>query len=460
MADVRTTRDRGQLILVTGVVLAVALVGLALVLNSVIFTENLATRNNEQQSNGMLSERANAKSNFDEGITKVNDEVVTSTEFHWLRENLSEVVETREDRMARQAAISGGAVNYSVTSATSGTRIRQTNASRNFTAGDDMVGADDWVVVDNANNVRHFRISSNRSSLYESTIDTTKAALADSAFNVNVTDASGDTWKVYVFRGALTNNVYLLVEDPSDPDFTSSTEGYKEFVTEACTYQNETVTIWLTEAVVQNSECDQLKFFQNDAVRPLTIRYDNAYDESANAARIRGTYDLLVDKELSRSPSPYYLTSEGKSPFTQKAIVNAHVQMEYQSRQVEYYTDIETQPNGLAPTFVRHNPHVENWVLVDDQSTSTEVEYVMDWSVSDEDGDLDEVELILSENTAGLALDRETIDVSGKSASGTTTLRYTGTSLLSIEHRIEIVVEDEEDGVDSEVIIDEADGNP
>lgn len=456
MADVRA--ERGQLILVTGVVLAVALVGLALVLNSVVFTESLATRNQEQGSNTMLSERANAAAEFDESITRVNGEVVTSNKSDWLRQNLTAVIERREARLTRQAALSGGTVDYSLASATEGTRIRQTNASRNFTAGNETAGDDDWVVVEDAESLRHFRIVADRGALYESTIDTTRAAMADSAFNVNVTDANGDTWRVYMFRGVLTDNVYVLVEEPGE-DFVNSLDGYEAFVGESCSYSNETVTVWMTEAIVENSKCDQLEFLQDDAAFPLTVRYDNTYDESSDVARIRGTYDLLVDKQISRSPSPYYLSSEGQSPFTQKAIVGAQIQMHYQGRETEYYSSIESEPNSIGPTFAVNNPQVDNWAIVDDNSTTLAAEYKMEWAVSDEDGDLAQVRLFLAGNTTSLVYDSETIDVSGTTASGTTTLDDS-TLGLDAEYRLEIVVVDEEGGADSEVILDEADGNP
>lgn len=458
MADVTSDR-RGQLILITSIVLAVALVGLALVLNSVIFTENLATRNQELESNDVLSERANARGDFARGITAVNENVSTSSEFGWLRENLSSVAATREDRLTRQAGLGGSVVNYSVVSATEGTRIRQTDASRNFTAGDERTGDDDWVVVENVQKLHHFRLSADRGSLFEATISTTKSTLADSAFNVNVTDANGDTWRVYLFQSTLTDTAYLLVEEPAE-DFASSGDGYETFAPESCAYSNATVAVWLKADVVQNSECGQLSFLRDDAVRPLTIRYDNAYDEGANAPRIQGTYDLLVDQEISRSPSPFYSASSGNSPFTQQAIVEARIQMHYRSQRSEYYTDIQTEPESPAPAAVIHNPQVDTWVIANDSSDVLGgPEYKMDWAVSDSDGDLDRVELILTEDTNDVERDKVTVDVSGSSASGTATLNRSSLSLGEV-YRLEIVVTDEEGGADSDVILDTADGSP
>lgn len=452
--------SRGQLLLITGVVVAVALVGIALVLNSVIFTENIATRNDDHESYSVLDARSNVESDLAEGIARVNDDVVTSTTFDWLEENLTYVVADRNAVTSRRSSLGGAVVNLSVASVTEGSRIRQTNASRNLTAGDEMAGEDDWTVAEDVEDFGHFRLTAKRGSMYESTIDTTKSALAESAFYVNVTDGNGDVWKVYLFRGTATNNVYVLVEDPDDADFSSSTEGYEEFVTESCQYTNDTVSIWFTKGIVENRRCEQLSFFDDEAVPPYDIEYYNVVDDTTGSDRIRGTYDVLFEQSITRSPSPFYASSTGESPFTQKAIFSSEIHMTYRSFGTEFSTDIDVGSRRNHPGLIAENPSVENFAIHDDQSTSTEVRYEVDWSVSDRNADLKEVELILTETTGDSVLDSETITVTGISANDRTTLSYTGSDLLSTEHRIEIVVKDEHSGVDSDVIIDTADGSP
>ena len=63
---------RGQLLLVTGLVLALVFIGLALVINSAIFTENLASRGEIAGSDGALSARAAVETNAEKAIERAN----------------------------------------------------------------------------------------------------------------------------------------------------------------------------------------------------------------------------------------------------------------------------------------------------------------------------------------------------------------------------------------------------
>lgn len=66
-------RDRGQLILITGLVIAVLLVAMVLILNSAIYTENVATRGVDKGGNDAIDFRNTVVEGAEEIIEKENN---------------------------------------------------------------------------------------------------------------------------------------------------------------------------------------------------------------------------------------------------------------------------------------------------------------------------------------------------------------------------------------------------
>jgi len=64
--------DRGQIILIAALALAVTFIGLALVVNSAIYTQNLASRGEVAGSNDALEMRAMVETNVGQGVTAAN----------------------------------------------------------------------------------------------------------------------------------------------------------------------------------------------------------------------------------------------------------------------------------------------------------------------------------------------------------------------------------------------------
>lgn len=68
----RPDRERGQLVLLSGLLLATSLVALVLILNSAIYTENLATRNDGVPATDAIEYRENARQGAAGAIEHVN----------------------------------------------------------------------------------------------------------------------------------------------------------------------------------------------------------------------------------------------------------------------------------------------------------------------------------------------------------------------------------------------------
>jgi len=87
-------------------------------------------------------------------------------------------------------------------------------------------------------------------------------------------------------------------------------------------------------------------------------------------------------------------------------------------------------------------PVVKNLSMSEVETNNADAEFDASWSVSDDDGDLSSVELILTEDGAGRTEDSATLSVSGSSASGTTRLVATGDEGTGNSYTIEATVTD------------------
>lgn len=72
------------------------------------------------------------------------------------------------------------------------------------------------------------------------------------------------------------------------------------------------------------------------------------------------------------------------------------------------------------------SPAVDTVSLTESDTDGTDAEFVADWAVSDPDGDLASVDVVLTDLDAGATVDSVSMDVSGGTASSSTTLMAPG----------------------------------
>lgn len=184
MADVNSSssdeRDRGQLILVGGLVVAFALVALVLLLNTTLFAQNLSTRGIDpaadragdhlafaEHAGGTVLATENAPEAGYEDWTDVNEAVV--------RDLRSASNTTRNGTFRRTGAHAA----FSVLNTREGEVVIQ-NETRGFTA---QGGIEDWVLA-NTTGIRAFTM----------TVDPDGSATDPFAVNVTSQDGSGGSW--------------------------------------------------------------------------------------------------------------------------------------------------------------------------------------------------------------------------------------------------------------------------
>lgn len=410
---------RAQLVLVAGFALAVTFVILALLLNSAIFAENIATRQTGGESAATERTISTVDSSVGVILTQVNTNNTNNLTYSALTTNFTEAVAIWTDSANRQLAVGGQKIKVDVSGTTEGTRMVHTNTSRNWTSKDGDVGWTLFRDVD-ADNVRWFELNVSRKSLNESTLDTSMAATLNSSFNIVIEDDSANEWRVYIFEGAGTGNIYILVEEPGE-DFRGNPGAYVDFATEACLVNDEHVEIDLWESRIAGIHCNELSFVQN-LTGPITVRYENTTTDPGllldPVARVKGEYDVLVEtKDIVWGN--FHAASQDKSPFTLTALTGATITRTYARENVDFTGTATVEPATIGGLGVRNVPVVH--FDVNDSSNLTHDRFKVNWQVRDANGDLKQVNVTIVDGDGDTVYD-ETYSVKGTQAEGTDTM--------------------------------------
>jgi len=327
--------ERGQILLVAAFALAVIFVSMALIVNSAIFTENLASRGETAGSDRALSMRATVETNVGEGIAAANRNNNSSpTE---LVDATRADIRTLSRQTGRQAARSGRVVDVTYQSNRPGVRIAQTDGSALTTGG----GVTDYRVVggvsrvDGANGTRAFEIAA-------SDITATDNA---SAFEVSVqrTGATGNenSWRARIYRtGAETVHIRTLRNNSTST------------LVEDCEVTRDsglsTFRIDLTGGTVDGEPCDALGTAPSGANvhfgagTDVTPGGTDTYDiEFANADQVTGNFSMVVYRRPSTTLD---LSSIGTSPTSTTALYDVTVRYTHLTTDLRYETDLRVAP--------------------------------------------------------------------------------------------------------------------
>jgi hypothetical protein len=320
-------RSRAQLILVAGLIIAVTFVALALTLNTVIYTENLATRSSDiaggddairfldvarEGITGVLT-RANRNHNGS------HDHVVG---------NVTGGIDAWRNATGRSYAINGIVTNVSKVNVTEGTRIQQTNRSRNFTSAD---GDSDWTLASDVSGTREFRLNVTRASLRNSTKSLVGTAGVD-VFEIRVDDQSTE-WQVFVYKNLTgTATVNVTVEN--------RTSGTKFG---PCSATTEQVVVNITAEMVGGQSCSALSFVSN-LQPPYTIMYNDT-EPTIGDPTGNGTYHLFVDNSsVGGSPGPQFNDAPGDSPWADAAVYAVAFDANYETERLRYNASLRVAP--------------------------------------------------------------------------------------------------------------------
>jgi hypothetical protein len=396
------------MLVVAGLLLAVLFVGLALVLNSGIYSDNLASRETANEPKAVQEHGSALDEHLRESADRTNARV-ESTDPSTLQEALQVAVANYTDQRVSDGVQRGQSIDIELESAQNGTRLRQTNASRNFT---DRDGTVDWNLTDDVPDGGQFAMNVQEESLYEATLDTTMAAMADSAFGVefhlqNYTGSGDGVWRVYVFRGAATESVYAVVETPEQTfedsdldDRTNPDHIVNGWLNQSCSLKSRTITIRLSEETFGGSPCAEFSFYGDIDVH--NVRYVNSRTDGTD--RARGTYSIMI-READYNEDGFYTVanaSDVNQPFFQSAIYAFDYSYTHRTESTTYEAPNRTvlpedgDPGGILWEHPRIERFDATYLTPGDAANNS---YRIDWRVTDPNAELHEVEVELIDRT-------------------------------------------------------------
>jgi hypothetical protein len=308
-------RDRrAQMLLVAALALAVAFVALALVLNAVVFTENLATRNHDRTDDALGYEGA-VESGTAGLLAAANDD--DSTDYGAITDSVAARL-ARWDANATRLSTAGGSVTAaSLAGVQNGTQILQAQRG-NFT---DAADNSDWTAASGVNETRRFRVRADPNATTD-------------PFTVTVTDGTA-SWRVEVAENAT---------DAGNTTVTVSRNGSTVLTESRAT---ETVELDLTEGLLNGSAIPGWTWAAG-----VSAPYDVAVENGGNAT---GKYVLFVDKPrvplLDALPrGTYHPRWRTDSPTTVPAVYRATVALTLRNDRVTYRSTVglspESEPGG------------------------------------------------------------------------------------------------------------------
>ena len=274
-------RSRGQVIIVAALVIAAIFVGLALVLNSGIYAENLSSRETTD-TEGALSFTLET----DEAIAEAYERTNAAGEptAADAAATFNGTVDSWEAAQQRRGAMQGIGVDVERT-AHVGWRLAQ-DADGPFVPYDDP-GTTDWTVVSETDRVGGFRMDVTRSSLFDA--DGSVDATSDEAFRLRAVDGSGNEWTMYIFQNGNSNSIVVYVGEPTGSDITDLLSDE-----ESCERVTDRAVVDLRNGTVAGESCDRLVFAEGLS-GPIQIRYENVRAATGGESRVNGTHELVVD---------------------------------------------------------------------------------------------------------------------------------------------------------------------
>lgn len=306
---------RGQLLLVTALGLAILFVTLALIVNTAIYTENLATRGSDI---GGGTEAVRYHDTVNTGVadlvTYANDN--ENVDHSSIQTELENGVAAIDTHSGRQFSSSGRVIRAQLVETVNGTRIAQTDDTRNFS---DRNGVDErWSVVTQVSNTRAFEITVTDETALE-------ASGTGHEFQVVLEDGDNDQWILEITNDGTSTSIGITnVSGPSV----------------SCTADTATPTINVTAGTVDGEACDGLE---------LAEGLDTPYEISiVNGGNITGTYTMIVDNPdvAVNAPTTQLDTDDGgDQPFAAHAVYSAEVMVVYETPRLFYNTTVRVAPD-------------------------------------------------------------------------------------------------------------------
>jgi hypothetical protein len=328
--------DRGQMLLVGAVVMGFMLVVLVLVLNSLLFAQNVESSGVQSDAPESADAREFIETELGVLMVAVNDEEGSSVESNFT----SGAADTLSLWERQQFKFAGKSADVTVTSVDADLddeRIRQTDRS-SFMNSDNSSG--NWRLATDVDDVRRFQFDVDRSGLVTLPLSATSegdtvtgtdytTTLTGNAFYVDVDTGSGD-WRMYLYQEDSTGELIVATEKDVSTD-----RATVQYVGDA-----DNITVDVTTGSVdedQTGTVDRVGLFQFAADRPgpYEIRYRNGGQADGNYTMTLNDATVDPDGELNTGGPPPYHTD---------AVYSAEVEFSYATNQLSSASTLTVAP--------------------------------------------------------------------------------------------------------------------
>lgn len=376
--------DPAQMILVGALALAVVLVGIALVLNSAIYAENLATRANQEAPAQISSLQQESVDGTAQAMDHHHHNASSHASYSELETRLEESIRDWSALQLRDSAREGRYVDASITNIQRGTRIAQTDGTE-FVPQDtnllgdvvDLAAVSSWAVTPTDTRVRDFTMTVERDeigadSLYE---ESTVVSEIDALLENNLdTDAVPYTILYDVGDDDTYEHAVSIYRTDGDADDVKITHRDESGTATTCEIEDAPAVfeIDISGGTVEGGDgsCADVFDFQSE----ISNSYQLIFVEGEE---MEGDYEFVVDDDTGTFEDQYedgllasLLTctigddscfdfesyyedhtshdatySPPSGPYVEPAIYSTDVSITYQSDQVSADSTIRVAPN-------------------------------------------------------------------------------------------------------------------
>jgi hypothetical protein len=305
--DEAARNNRGQLLVLAALVLAVLFVGLAMIVNAAIYTESLAVQKDDSTQDAIQANQ-HAVETIGDHIAYVNRNHNAS--HRTLGENFTTNVGEWNQAVAAGKTKRGAYSSLSVNSILNRTEVVHENESHQFA---NATGAGNWTLAGGVETVSTYRMEVHDDALVETG--------GSQPFRIRA--QNGTSWELAVTKDSGTGEIVLTVTDGDGNVATCRTSG-------------PTAQLDLVAGTVDGADCPGLEVGTGVA-QPYTLAYENGTNG-------RGDYDLTVLTSSRVDDGQYH--AETGSPRATYAIDTATVAHTYQTGDVVYTATVVVSPDA------------------------------------------------------------------------------------------------------------------
>lgn len=306
---------RGQLILLGAVLLAMILVGLGLLLNSMTYARTLTAHHTSDAGGETVGYRNHVREGVGGVVFYAN--YLERGGYGALAETFTRGHSRWRNSTSRHYAVEGVAATTDVEATTNGSQIFQA-APDTFESAEDESA---WKLADGVSGTRRFRMNVSSGSL---------SSVADDDDAGDLTGAG--LFHVAVSNGSATRELYLY--DTGQP--TVAVVDASGSLVGTCHGSGSSLVVDVTAGTVDGDRCGVLTF--------PGVTGDYAV-EFENGRAVSGRYVLVVDRKRAALPADNYNSlSSGVAPRVARVLYSVTVEIDYRSPRIAYRANATVAP--------------------------------------------------------------------------------------------------------------------